>query len=225
MIRTSSHHQRDLGANRDRDAALTRRSNAAAAGPSGGQGLLHARDHHVHAAGLELDRFACRQVERLERPHPHHAARRLVDGATPCPLAAPRREPVRAARIGDREIGCRSRLAGRGGRAHAAETAICGCSDGALLQDASSRPGSSNVRRIPTLGGHRALAKHERYGGPSRNRTGVQGFAVLCVTTPPSGQRAIRGLCPPGQGSRRSGGRRGCFRRRAGSGAWRGAAL
>ena len=25
------------------------------------------------------------------------------------------------------------------------------------------------------------------YGGPSRNRTGVQGFAVLCVTTPPSG--------------------------------------
>ena len=24
-------------------------------------------------------------------------------------------------------------------------------------------------------------------GGPSRNRTGVQGFAVLCVTTPPSG--------------------------------------
>ena len=29
-------------------------------------------------------------------------------------------------------------------------------------------------------------------GGPSRNRTGVQGFAVLCVTTPPSG----RGLGP-----------------------------
>ena len=25
-------------------------------------------------------------------------------------------------------------------------------------------------------------------GGPSRNRTGVQGFAVLCVTTPPSGR-------------------------------------
>ena len=24
-------------------------------------------------------------------------------------------------------------------------------------------------------------------GGPSRNRTGVRGFAVLCVTTPPSG--------------------------------------
>jgi hypothetical protein len=24
-------------------------------------------------------------------------------------------------------------------------------------------------------------------GGPSRNRTGVQGFAVLCVTTPPPG--------------------------------------
>jgi hypothetical protein len=29
-------------------------------------------------------------------------------------------------------------------------------------------------------------------GGPSRNRTGVQGFAVLCVTTPPSGrERAL----------------------------------
>jgi hypothetical protein len=27
-------------------------------------------------------------------------------------------------------------------------------------------------------------------GGPSRNRTGVQGFAVLCVTTPPSGLEA-----------------------------------
>ena len=27
-------------------------------------------------------------------------------------------------------------------------------------------------------------------GGPSRNRTGVQGFAVLCVTTPPSGRSA-----------------------------------
>ena len=27
-------------------------------------------------------------------------------------------------------------------------------------------------------------------GGPSRNRTGVQGFAVLCVTTPPSGRKS-----------------------------------
>jgi hypothetical protein len=31
-------------------------------------------------------------------------------------------------------------------------------------------------------------------GGPSRNRTGVQGFAVLCVTTPPSGRERFR-LC------------------------------
>ncbi len=30
-------------------------------------------------------------------------------------------------------------------------------------------------------------------GGPSRNRTGVQGFAVLCVTTPPSGLGASGG--------------------------------
>jgi hypothetical protein len=28
-------------------------------------------------------------------------------------------------------------------------------------------------------------------GGPSRNRTGVQGFAVLCVTTPPSGRKSL----------------------------------
>ena len=31
-------------------------------------------------------------------------------------------------------------------------------------------------------------------GGPSRNRTGVQGFAVLCVTTPPSGLGGGAGL-------------------------------
>jgi hypothetical protein len=29
------------------------------------------------------------------------------------------------------------------------------------------------------------------FGGPSRNRTGVQGFAVLCVTTPPSGLTVV----------------------------------
>src|SRR6185369_1767321 len=39
---------------------------------------------------------------------------------------------------------------------------------------------------------HRLTSDHpglifEGSGGPSRNRTGVQGFAVLCVTTPPSG--------------------------------------
>src|SRR3546814_7715948 len=33
------------------------------------------------------------------------------------------------------------------------------------------------------------------YGGPSRNRTGVYGFAVRCVTTPPSGlARHIAGV-------------------------------
>ena len=29
------------------------------------------------------------------------------------------------------------------------------------------------------------------FGGPSRNRTGVHGFAVRCVTTPPRGQVQI----------------------------------
>ncbi len=33
----------------------------------------------------------------------------------------------------------------------------------------------------------RSFFKDFVVGGPSRNRTGVQGFAVLCVTTPPSG--------------------------------------
>src|SRR6185369_12427397 len=49
--------------------------------------------------------------------------------------------------------------------------------------------------------------QHERLkslnvgGGPSRNRTGVQGFAVLCVTTPPSGQGAgpLWRACPDRQ--------------------------
>ena len=38
---------------------------------------------------------------------------------------------------------------------------------------------SKNRSKLNALGG--------KFGGPSRNRTGVQGFAVLCVTTPPSG--------------------------------------
>jgi integrase len=32
----------------------------------------------------------------------------------------------------------------------------------------------------------------EKDGGPSRNRTGVHGFAIRCVTTPPSGHPAVR---------------------------------
>ena len=36
------------------------------------------------------------------------------------------------------------------------------------------------------------FAHSRRIGGPSRNRTGVQGFAVLCVTTPPSGLGAAQ---------------------------------
>ena len=43
------------------------------------------------------------------------------------------------------------------------------------------------------------------FGGLARNRTGVQGFAVLCVTTPPRGRplRAdgLGGLRRPGQGA------------------------
>ena len=42
------------------------------------------------------------------------------------------------------------------------------------------------------------------YGGLARNRTGVQGFAVLCVTTPPRGPVSVNAgqiqtLGAPGQ--------------------------
>src|SRR5690606_5671076 len=44
-----------------------------------------------------------------------------------------------------------------------------------------------------------ALVAREESGGPSRNRTGVQGFAVLCVTTPPSG--LVPSPCRAGRGA------------------------
>ena len=34
------------------------------------------------------------------------------------------------------------------------------------------------------------------FGGADRNRTGVQGFAILCVATPPPRQRKFRGFLP-----------------------------
>src|SRR5690606_25979810 len=41
--------------------------------------------------------------------------------------------------------------------------------------------------------------KEEESGGPSRNRTGEQGFAVLCVTAPPSG--LVPSPCRAGRGA------------------------
>src|SRR5215217_2937909 len=55
-------------------------------------------------------------------------------------------------------------------------------------------------------------------GGPSRNRTGVQGFAVLCVTTPPSG---LAGPAFGGSSRRLSTPLRTIFRRTAARVAWR----
>ena len=48
------------------------------------------------------------------------------------------------------------------------------------------------VNRLPHPGNKTLSVKHllrfwRRDGGLARNRTGVQGFAVLCVTTPPRG--------------------------------------
>src|SRR5690606_1038307 len=37
-----------------------------------------------------------------------------------------------------------------------------------------------------------SLLSWGKFGGPSRNRTGVYGFAVRCVTTPPSGLRRLK---------------------------------
>ena len=47
-------------------------------------------------------------------------------------------------------------------------------------------------RELPELWGFQRRGTVRNFtdnmsGGPSRNRTGVRGFAVLCVTTPPSG--------------------------------------
>src|SRR5207245_8051154 len=52
-------------------------------------------------------------------------------------------------------------------------------------------------RRTPSFHEQqRRLKSRNVGGGPSRNRTGVQGFAVLCVTTPPSGRGGGRALAP-----------------------------
>ena len=32
-----------------------------------------------------------------------------------------------------------------------------------------------------------------KFGGHAQNRTGIKGFAILCVTIPPRGQVALRG--------------------------------
>jgi hypothetical protein len=73
-----------------------------------------------------------------------------------------------------------------------------GSAIGALFCTATSKAGRGCARRLSDnlfAAGPQVRADMQQYlgkgGGPSRNRTGVQGFAVLCVTTPPSG-RAIR---------------------------------
>ena len=48
-------------------------------------------------------------------------------------------------------------------------------------------PSAAELRRFSHVWKQR-LGKAELGGGPTGNRTRVQGFAVLCVTTPPSGR-------------------------------------
>jgi hypothetical protein len=50
------------------------------------------------------------------------------------------------------------------------------------LQKASARPRARGARALILEQGWM------RFGGLARNRTGVQGFAVLCVATPPRGR-------------------------------------
>ena len=53
---------------------------------------------------------------------------------------------------------------------------------------------STNAALPPWLSRRPRPVAAER-GGPGRNRTGIQGFAVLCITTlPPDHARAARGL-------------------------------
>ena len=56
------------------------------------------------------------------------------------------------------------------------------CSPSACRQERPLSPVRGGCHDI--LGGN--------FGGPSRNRTGVYGFAVRCVTTPPSGLRRLK---------------------------------
>jgi hypothetical protein len=59
-----------------------------------------------------------------------------------------------------------------------------------------------HVERVSRSAGHSFFRPRDwsgilrEHGGASRNRTGVQGFAVLCVTTPPS-RHARRAKDPP----------------------------
>ena len=67
---------------------------------------------------------------------------------------------------------------------------------GSLEQNSRQCPAAcpfpDRLRPSPDIG-ERSIEAGKN-GGPSRNRTGVQGFAVLCVTTPPSGRGETRAL-------------------------------
>ncbi len=56
----------------------------------------------------------------------------------------------------------------------------------------ASDPDGSNLWRMSGEYPIEQNARDGNNGGPSRNRTGVNGFAVRCVTTPPSGLDARR---------------------------------
>src|SRR5437763_791463 len=64
----------------------------------------------------------------------------------------------------------------------------------AICREHSRIAADGGVARPSLCGRRRRLALFWEGGGPSRNRTGVQGFAVLCVTTPPSGRGEGRAL-------------------------------
>jgi hypothetical protein len=92
---------------------------------------------------------------------------------------------------------------GRKCRAHVRDDPGCssgragqeGCrSEEAARHDGSERRGRwrAAIARLGNQCDAAALRQRcSRSGGPSRNRTGVQGFAVLCVTTPPSGRKSL----------------------------------
>ena len=87
--------------------------------------------------------------------------------------------------IGDHRRSLHSLLAGRGwGWVRARQREVRRLRYVRRVQELAC---GSHPPPAPPLQGGEWFRSGVRGGGPSRNRTGVRGFAVLCVTTPPSG--------------------------------------
>ena len=173
------------------------------------------RRHRARVVGADLGELD--QLREGRRLHQIARARPAVVGDQDVlvdigeRLAAVRHE--RLARHG--EHGFEQRQAGHVGRAHLAVDhldALFGEIGGHISMARTMR-----APRAPQLRSRRSIppGRNARSGGLARNRTGVQGFAVLCVTTPPRGLAAsgVWGVpigCGP-NAVKRQGADPGCF--------------